>query len=408
MLKTSLVVFTLLLFSGCGSSGSGGDSEVSGVQSDYIFYGDINNNDVLKINYKTMELNKTIHSNGIYPYEIANGFDNSLLVINRGDTNIGVLNNNEISSVYPLSFQPRSISLNRATKDILISSSSDPYTKLLSSSVVYSDSEYKNPHSFGGSGATGHPYWINEKYFFLLDRTENSIEVYVVGSSTPVSKLQTSSSVHHLIKKGDYFYGTLEGERGGVSPGIIKFKIAYAKFENVSESLVSSYKNLPQDFNTTTWGFHHFAFHPDGQHIYSGSYEGNVFVFDKDSLKIVDTFKAGRGVGHFKFYKNTLITTNHYDTFKSIYDVSKATDNIFISDVNLSAASTRVDGLIMQSHTSFILDANLYFTYNVSDESRFYKMSLVDYSVEYLELPTSYCVMGVLEKSVGQSPDLGM
>ena len=409
MLKISLLLFTLLSFNACSinnDNGSGSATPSKEVQSDYIFYGDINNNDVLKINYKTMELNNTIHSNGVYPYEIANGFDNELLVLNRGDTNIGLLNNSEVTGTYTLEFQPRSISLNRTSKTILLCSSSDPYSQIIADTLIYSDSEYKEPNSFGGKGATGHPLWINEKYFFLLDRTENSIELYEVGTAAPVAKLQTSSSVHQLQKQGDYFYGTLEGVREGVSPGIVKFKIAYAKFENVNESLLSDFNNLPVDFNSTTWGFHHFSFHPDGKYLYTGSYEGNVFVFDTVNLKLVDSFKAGLGVGHFKFYQNTLITTNHFDTFKSVYDAIDPLHNKFIKNVSLS--KTRVTGKIMQSHTSFIVGDNLYFTYNVADESRLYKMSLVDYKVEYLSLPTSYCVMGVLEKTIGEAPDLGM
>ena len=84
MFKISFLFLILINFTACSIVGEDGeDSATEFVISDYIYYGDINNNDVLKINYRTMELNATLKSDGVYPYEITNGFDNELLVLNR-------------------------------------------------------------------------------------------------------------------------------------------------------------------------------------------------------------------------------------------------------------------------------------------------------------------------------------
>ncbi len=176
MQKIFSTLFLLVVFTACSTDSthsSVGSSESTSGESNYFYYGDKENNEVLKINYKTMKLEKVIPSSGIYPYEVANGFDNRLLVLNRGDTNIGVIENDAIEKVYNLEFKPRSISLNSEKKTILMCSSSEPAMKILSDTKVYSDSTYKEPTSFGGKGATGHPIWINEEYFLLLDRTEN-------------------------------------------------------------------------------------------------------------------------------------------------------------------------------------------------------------------------------------------
>ncbi len=240
----------------------------------------------------------------------------------------------------------------------------------------------------------------------ILHYPENSIELYHTGDTQVVSKLKTSSSVHILLKKDGYFYGTLEGVRDGVSPGIIKFKIAYGDFTEVRERLMSSFENLPSDFNTASWGFHHFAFHPSKDYLYTGSYEGNVFVLDTETLSLVDTFQSGRGLGHFKFYKDMLITTNHADNFKSFYDVSDPQHNKFIKNITFS--DKREDGVIMQSHTSHIIDGNLYFTYNTAEESQFIKLDLEKLEVaDKIELPQRRCVMGALQRSIEQI-DLGM
>ena len=401
MLKVIFFGIILIILSGCSAEDSSSTGTPVISDNSYIYYGDIKNNEIVKIDFKNMKLVSYQKSSGIYPYEIANGFDNELLILNRDDTNIGILKDDVIESQYTLSFKPRSISLNRDKKTILLSSSSEAAMALLPQNNIYSDSEYKTPISFGGSGATGHPIWVNENYFLLLDRTENSIELYNTNSSEIVAKLFTSSSVHHLKYHNGFYYGTLEGIKDKSSPGIIKFKIAYEKFESVQESLVSDFNDIADDFKSSSWGFHHFAFHPDGEHIYSGSYEGNVFVFDVESLSIVDSFKSGRGVGHFTFFNNTLITTNHYDNFKSFYDASNPLKNTLIKELKFS--QNRVDGIIMQSHTTHIIDKNLYFTYNTDEYSRFYKISLDDYTiVDFVELPQRYCVMGTPPSTINQ------
>ena len=389
---TALIV--ILLFLGCRKDHM--DEETTTIVSSVVYYGDIKNDAVIAIDIVGMQIKEVIASNGIYPYEVAQAFNTDLYVINRADYNVGVLNTetNDIDKQIDLGFIPRSIAING--NDTLFSSVDMPSSAVETSGVVsavYNDSDYVQPASFGGSNATGHPVWIDDDYFLLLDRTENTIELYVKGTYKPVSKLVTSSSVHHIMSRDGYYYGIAEGEQDGSSPGVVKFTVSDGNILLENEQLLSKLNGLPSDFNSSTWGSHHGALHPDQDYLYIGSAEGNVFVLDLTDLQLVDTFKSGKGVGHFLFHNDILVTTNHYDNFKSFYDASDPTANVFIKE--LKFADQVYDGITMQSHTSHVIDNKLYFTFNTDLDSTLYKIDLNSISIEdSLTLDGCYCLMG--------------
>ena len=208
-----------------------------------------------------------------------------------------------------------------------------------------------------------------------------------------MSKLVTNSSVHHVMSRDGFYYGIAEGEQNVVSPGIVKFTVSNGNISLVNERLLSTFSGLPSDFNSTTWGAHHGALHPTSDYIYVGSAEGNVFVLDLANLDLADTFKSGKGVGHFLFHNEMLITTNHYDTFKSFYNAVDPTANELIQELHFSTEI--YDGITMQSHTSHIVDDKLYFTFNTDINSTLYRVDLVNISIEdSLTLTGRYCLMG--------------
>ncbi|MDQ7042246.1 MAG: hypothetical protein Q9M34_01805 [Sulfurimonas sp.] len=388
-----IMMLILFIFLGCS------DGNVD--ERSMVYYGDINNDTVLGIDVESMELLEIIASNGVKPYEIAKG-DENLYVINRNDYTTGILNTKigSIDNEIVLNFKPRSLSIN--ADDILFSSVDEPSSALVTNGIVsnsYSDSSYILPTSFGGTNATGHPVWIDDNYFLLLDRTENTIEVYLKGVSLPISKLVTSSSVHHVMNRDGIYYGIAEGKQGGVSPGVVKFTVSDGSISLIKEQLLSTLIGLPSDFNSSIWGAHHGALYPSADYIYIGSAEGNVFVLDLANLALVDTFKSGKGIGHFLFYNDMLITTNHYDTFKSFYDASDPRANVLIKE--LSFSTEVYPGITMQSHSSHILDDKLYFTFNTSTDSTLYKIDLTNITIEdSLVLRGRYCLMGSFVKNV--------
>ena len=373
--------------------------------STILYYGDITNDDVVALDTTYMQLKERISSNGEYPYEVAQALGEELYVINRADYTIGILDSstNTINNEVALSFYPRSIHINNS--DILLTSANEPAAAVITSSIAsdsYTDSSYVEPISYGGENATGHPVWVDDNYFLLLDRTENTIELYHKESYTPISKLTTQSSVHHVMYKNGYYYGISEGEQNAVSPGIVKFSVANGKITLAIERLLSSLSGLPDDFNSTSWGAHHGAFHPTADYIYIGSAEGNVFVLDLVNLNLADTFKSGKGIGHFTFYNTMLITTNHYDTFKSFYDATDPTSHKFIKELNFS--DQIYSGITMQSHTSHIVENKLYFMFNTDQDSTLYKIDLEKIIIENsLTLENSYCLMGSFVESTTTS-----
>ena len=399
-MRYCLLMISTFLFLGCGKHMDDAATEVT-TTSTILYYGDITNNDVVALDTAEMQLKETISSNGMYPYEIAQALDEELYVLNRADYTIGILDSstNTIDYEIDLSFYPRSISIQGS--DILLTSTNEPAAAVITSNVAspsYSDSPYVTPISYGGENATGYPIWVDNDYFLLLDRTENSIELYLKDGYTPVSKITTQSSVHHVMYRDGYYYGICEGEQNASSPGVVKFSVAEGKITLETERLLSSFSNLPDDFNSASWGAHHGVLHPTADYIYIGSAEGNVFVLDLLQLELADTFRSGKGVGHFSFYDNMLITTNHYDNFKSFYDAADPTSHKFIKELTFS--DQIYSGITMQSHTSHIVDQKLYFMFNTDQTSTLYKIDLETITIENsVTLQNRYCLMGSFVES---------
>lgn len=399
-MRYCLLMISTFLFLGCGKHMDDAATEVT-TTSTILYYGDITNNDVVALDTAEMQLKETISSNGMYPYEIAQALDEELYVLNRADYTIGILDSstNTIGYEIDLSFYPRSISIQGS--DILLTSTNEPAAAVITSNVAspsYSDSPYVTPISYGGENATGHPIWVDNDYFLLLDRTENSIELYLKDGYTPVSKITTQSSVHHVMYRDGYYYGICEGEQNASSPGVVKFSVAEGKITLETERLLSSFSNLPDDFNSASWGAHHGVLHPTAGYIYIGSAEGNVFVLDLLQLELADTFRSGKGVGHFSFYDTMLITTNHYDSFKSFYDATDPTSHKLIKELTFS--DQIYSGITMQSHTSHIVDQKLYFMFNTDQTSTLYKIDLETITIENsVTLQNRYCLMGSFVES---------
>ncbi len=401
-MRYAFYLLPAFLLLGCGPGDHMDDSmdetTVVTTVNDTLYYGDIINNDVIGLDLKLMQQVQTISSNGEYPYEIAQALGDELYVLNRKDYVIGILDpiTNTVTKEVPLSFYPRSIKIN--LNDILLTSANEPAAAIINSdvaSMTYADSSYTEPISYGGSNATGHPVWVDDTHFLILDRTENTVELYEKGNFLPIDKFITKSSVHHVMLKEGIFYGIEEGEQNAASPGILKFSVVHGKINVLMERLLSDLSGLPDDFTAAGWGAHHGAFHPTQNYIYIGSAEGNVFVLDLANLGLADTFKSGKGIGHFTFYGTMLITTNHYDTFKSFYNASNPKDHKLIK--TLTFDDHIYDGITMQSHTTHIVDNKLYFMFNTDHDSTLYKIDLDTISIEKnIQLPNRYCLMGSL------------
>ncbi len=386
----------------------------SGKSRKTAYYGDYTGDRVFVIDVSSMKIEKIIEHTGEGPYETDQVTKDYGYVLNRDDTSINVvsLHENKIESTIALKYKPRSIIPSPNGKQGLLTGKSEPQAAVIDlehheiRADGFGDSGYKSIADFGGGNATGHPYWISDRKFLLLDRTEKTIELYDTASATPLAKLATSSSVHHVFKVGNDYFGVLEGKRGAtaqeaVSPGLVKFSIdeKHGKLKLQQEVLLNRYAGIPKTFEPKSWGAHHASLHPDGRSIYLGSYEGTMFVIDKDSLALKDSFHAGLGLGHVAFIpeRNLAITTNHYAPFKTIVDVSDPANNRIIKNLTVANTDTAKTGKRLQSHTSHTDPDGKYF-YSVSSlDGKFYAIDLAKLEVsDSVTMPGAYPLMGAL------------
>ena len=410
MYKTLFSLFIALFFVACNSNSNSNStaSNVDDLKNAKLYYGDIKNNRVLVFNITAMELVDTIDGVGEYPYEVTKLSQKEIVSINRKDYGVALIDErtNTITRSVPLDFKPRSLQLK--DNHILVSSVSEPsellFDREFSNGVKYGDSPYVDPTSYGGSYATGHPYWVNENYFLLLDRCEKAVELYKIGSGEPIDKLHTTTSVHHVIYEDGYYYGVMEGD-ATTAPGILKFTIAYEKIKIIAQRLFSDFS----DTNVSDMGAHHLAMHPDGKHIFVPSREGVVYVIKSDDLSLVDTLTTGKGAGHILFSKvdkiTYMVTTNHKDIYKSIFDVSDIDNIKKLKDIYFDTEIP--EGVTTQSHTTHAIGDRIYFTYNDANTTSLIELNLVDLNISRrLEIPNAQALMGTLVSSLEESTDM--
>lgn len=378
------------------------------------YYGDYAGDRLFVIDVDAMKIEKIIAQTGKGPYETDQVTSDYGYVLNRDDTSIHVvsLHENRIESTIPLNYKPRSIVPSPDGKHGLLTGKSEPRAAIVDLTQHqiradgFGDSNYRAIADFGGGNATGHPYWIDDRKFLLLDRTEKTIELYDTSSATPLDKLATSSSVHHVFRIGDDYFGVLEGKRGAteseaVSPGLIKFTIdeRHGRLTRQREVLLNHYADKPAGFIPSRWGAHHASLHPDGRSIYIGSYEGTMFVIDKDSLELRDSFHAGLGLGHVAFVpqRRLAITTNHYAPFKTVVDVSDPANNKIVKNLTVATGDNDDSGKRLQSHTSHTDPDGRYFYSVSSRDGTFYAIDLERLEVAgAVTMTGAYPLMGAL------------
>lgn len=253
------------------------------------------------------------------------------------------------------------------------------------------DSSLVYPIDYGGSNATGHPFWFDDTRFALIDRGNRTIQMYKVIQNRKgkwkvklLNTISTPTAVHHFVKRDTStlrgldrytYYALSEGSPdAGIAPSILKYVLKRNKLNFVAEaSLVEAGDPLIE-----TMGSHHADVHPDGLHMYVGSTEGHTYVINMQKMKVVKTIQTGLGAGHTTFVpeRNLAIVTNHKDKFVTIIDTTTHTK---ITNVIVSGDS--IHGEILQSHSSFVHpDMNFFYAF-ATDNGVFYELNLETLSV---------------------------
>jgi len=183
------------------------------------FYGDRLLDRVVVIDVENMSLTGEVETVGIDPYPVDQaGTLDKVYAITRGSNSIDVIDASTLApmGLIELEHFPRSSEAYNAVLGLqLVTGVDKPMASLIdveTDKVVASvgDSALVYPIDYGGSNATGHPYWFTDDKFALIDRGSRTIKMYQVTKSkgkrggwkvTLLDTITTPTAVHHFVKR---------------------------------------------------------------------------------------------------------------------------------------------------------------------------------------------------------------
>ena len=363
---------------------------VEGVEN-LAYYGDWDNNVVQIIDIDNMRLLRTV-STGDGPYGIDQQGPNKAYALTRRTESLTVVDNYTLDydGLIELQHKPRSTNFNANTLLSLVSGGDKAMTSIIRTDMdkvtkVIGENVLTTPHDFGGSLSTGHPLWVSDHHFFMLDRAGRQIQLWNRNGDM-LSSLDTVTSIHHIFQppastlefgERNIFYAVIEGNQDEqVSPGILRFRIVHNSLKQTGQVDLHGFD--PENLDISTMGSHHADFHPDGQFIYMGSAEGHVFVIDKTSMEIVAMEDAGTGAGHTTFLpmRDQAIITNHNSSYMTVIDT---VNHQFVRNVEVAKDSS--SDYKSQAHTSGVSLDMKYFYSAASHDGDFFRIDLDTWEV---------------------------
>ncbi len=393
---SSLFLSVLMIFSQASIAEPRGNNHVR------AFYGDKANNQVVVIDVKKMQLIKKVTTKGLTPYPVDRaGYLDKVYAITRDSSSMDVIDANTLENLglLKLNHKPRSgESYNSRLGLALIAGADKPLTSVIDvvNDVVVAeagkDELTTQTRDNGGSISSGHPAWLTKERFVVIDRANRLIQLWGIEKIQVADSLDynwevflldevvTPTAVHHMLHRNTSmqpksekrtFYALAEGKSSNedgeiIPPAILKLRLTASDRLKLVDQI-----SLPGD--PTVMSSHHADFHPDGQHIYVGSSEGNLFIIDRETKSIVSTIETGLGTGHTRFIPaiNLAIVTNHHDTFITVINTESHSK---VKDIVVSGS--KINGEILQSHTNYVSpDSNFYYAF-ASDNGTFFELNL--------------------------------
>lgn len=323
-------------------------------------------------------------------------------VANRGSNAIDVLDGstNTITKTITLDFYPRSIDVRKKTGLVVVSGKNKSMASVIDAAT---DTVLLSVGDTNLTTSTGHPAWINDNHFALVDRENQNIATYKIvknldssWSATLVNKLATPSPVHNLIppeihgQKGrehdeangmknisTIFYATAEGT-STVNGAVLKLEfvdgVGLTQLEELEIAPVSG-----SNLTASDTGVHHHNFLADQKSIYVGSKEGTLSIVDYSTtpMSIVKTITAGKGAGHTAElkHKNIAVVINHTDKFITLMNTLTHTK---IADIQVSNVPDSDVGVVQtQSHPEYHFSKDgRYFYLFLTEEGALVKVDL--------------------------------
>lgn len=224
---------------------------------------------------------------------------------------------------------------------------------------------------YGGSTACGHPAWVPEGVL-LLDRINRRIELYHPNQKgkKPLATVDVPSSAHHIEKSGGRVFAFCEGNiEENIFPQIVEIVVESdrIKIENICIlPIIGSSNDL--------FGSHHLTIDASRNKIYAGVSNGWLYHVNLDSLTVQHIIKTGNGCGHVTICEEVglAVTTNHTDTFVSVFNLA---DGNFVRNISVAAQIDTVEK--KQGHTSFWNSSNSKFYTTAAASGRFLEIDLV-------------------------------
>lgn len=369
------------------------------------YYGNWDGNNVYIFDIDTMTLVTTVENTGEGPYGIDQQSQDKAYALTRLSDSLTIVNNMTLANDgrIGLEHRPRSTSYNPETDLTLVSGSNKAMTSIIKVAKdkvvrVIGENTETHPHDYGGSLSTGHPMWVTDRQFLMLDRAARNIQLWHPRKGL-LSTLHTATSVHHIfqspsisVNKGDehVYYAVEEGNRNEpISPAILRFERRGNRLVKTGRVELNSID--PDTYDASEMGAHHATFRADGKFIYVGSAEGHLFVIESETLKVEKVIDVGKGAGHATILsgRNQAIITNHNDTFVSVIDTKL---NKWMR--NIDVAYTASPDYKSQAHTSGVsLDMRFFYS-AASHDGVFFRIDLDSWQIEKTDSVDANLLMG--------------
>ena len=451
MTKFTLAIITVWLLSACGTttSSSGNDSSHSGstsgstshngVEATKAYFGDKVNNKIVVVDVENMKWIKDIPTGNKVSYAAEviktqaseHNLNPKLYVDNRGSNSIDVIDSatNTIIKTIPLTFYPRSITVQEITGLVAVSgtnkamvaiidSATDTVIATVGNNIVTQPTTSGHSYVSSGTLASGHPHWLDQNHFVVIDRQNKKIDTYKLTknmdgswSTALLNSLTTPSPVHDLIPpkvhgqehsnvNSTIFYATAEGATD-IYPSILKLTFNVTTGLSITEEL----QLQATGYTANQMGLHHLNFLKNQNTIYAGSHEGTLFVVDysRSPMSVTKTVKAGIGAGHADeaSHINMAVIINHKDTFITLMNTST---NTKIADIVVSElTASQITGQT-QSHPAYHFSKDgRYFYLFLTQEGAMVKVDLTTKTVVgRLKLGGELAMGAFIQASTGQ------
>lgn len=387
----------IILFAGCSNEESSISAEGS-AEITKAFFGDKENSRVVVADVENMKLNEPnyeVSTGHLITYGVDKVFDNpKVYVSNRGSSAIDVIDVDTIALTKTITLPhfPRSTdAMNEKLRLCEASGMDKPMASIIDIDtdeviVTVGDVNYTNPGAtnHGGSHATGHPLWLDDNHFALLDRAKRQIITYHIAkdgngdwNATLLNEVNTTTSVHQIVPKKNYlgtagyFYAMAEGSNSDY-PSVIELQLV----QNTGLVQTRELELTKTGVSQADMWLHHGDFHPTEKLIYIGSGDGTFFIVNYEDMNVTNTLQAGAGAGHTMMVpqKNLAVVINHKDIFVTVVNTLT---NEKVADVNVSYATSSVGVDTIQAHPSYhVSDDGKYFYAVLTEEGLMYELNL--------------------------------